>query len=285
VAAVIAVAAVGAPASADAHLTSGTVAVDFRATVSPPRGGGATAVVRARVSATDRALALTVAHGHTATVLSASGATLMRVDARGAHSGRTVVWHDARLRGLPAGVRRARWVVPLVVDGARSRVEGSIWRVRAPRTWPWLLLGLPFALSTALVARSPKRLASACSVFAVLAGVASLAIALSFGASSTASPGLRLESFDEIVFVAVAVVLLLRFTGERRTFAAAAAGLLALVVGGLKITALGHGVVLSVLPAAATRAGVALALWSGVAAAALAAGLLAGSRNPRVGIL
>jgi hypothetical protein len=157
--------------------------------------------------------------------------------------------------------------------------------VRAPRTWPWLLLGLPLLLSTALLARSRRRLATACAAFAGLAGIAWLAIALSFGASSTVSPGLRLESFDEIVFGVVAMVLLARVRGQRQVVAAVAIGCLALVVAGLKIAALQHGVVLSALPSTATRGSVALALWSGVAAAALGAGLLATSSDPRGGEL
>src|SRR5204863_195852 len=68
-------------------------------------------------------------------------------------SGRSFVWHDARVRGLPSGVERGRWAIPLVVDGRRARVTGEIWRVPAPPIWPWLVLGLPFAAATVVALR------------------------------------------------------------------------------------------------------------------------------------
>jgi ABC-type Fe3+ transport system permease subunit len=61
--------------------------------------------------------------------------------------------------------------------------------------------------------------------------------------------------------------------------AAVALGLLALVVGGLKIPALTHGVVLSVLPAPAARTSIAIALWSGVAAVTCGIALLATAQD------
>ena len=34
-------------------------------------------------------------------------------------SHRTVVWHTAGLKGLPPGLNRARWRVPVIIDGGR----------------------------------------------------------------------------------------------------------------------------------------------------------------------
>ena len=268
-AAISAVIALASPAAADAHLRSGVVAVDYRTSVTSPQAA-TPHVVRAQVSPSDRALALTVARGHTVDVLDSSGATSKRIDARQARSDRTLVWHDARLRGLPDGVQRGRWVVPIVVDGARSQVGGSISRVPAPPIWPWLLAGIAFALAAA----RRRRLASACTVCAVTAGLATLAIAAEFGASGSASGGLLLESGDELVFAAVGLIALTRGSDDGQLIAAAALGFLAIVVGGLKAAAFTHGVVLSALPASVTRGSIALALWSGLAAAALAIVLL-----------
>jgi hypothetical protein len=149
-------------------------------------------------------------------------------------------------------------------------MEGRIWRVRAPPAWPWLLLGLPFVVSTGLLMGGPRRhQASASAVFACLAAVATVVIAVGFAASTNASAARVLEGFDEVVFAAIGAVFLLRGGRSRRIAAAVALGFLALIAGGLKVAPLNHGVVLSALPATAARASVALALWSGAAAVAV----------------
>jgi hypothetical protein len=242
-AAVAAVAVLAAPERADAHIRSGIVATDYRAAVLRVPGVPSSAV-EATVSASDLALRLVVARGHVASVPASSGVSVLRLDARRIHTdSRTVVWHDVRLRGLPAGVERGRWSVPLVVDGGTTQIEGRIWRVRAPPSWPWLVLGLPFVVSTAIVLTGPRRrLRVACSIFSGLSVIATTAIAVGFAASGSASLGL---------------------------------GFLALAVGSLKLAALTHGVVLSALPATAARASVVLALWSGAAAVVCGGRLLA----------
>jgi hypothetical protein len=259
------------------------VATDYRAAVvGVPHVP--TSSLRARVYTSDRALGLVVARGHVVSVLASSGAFVLRIDARRIRSSsRTVVWHDERLRGLAAGEARGRWVVPLVVDGTRTRIEGEIWRVRAPPWWPWLVLGLPFIVSTALLLAGPRRhLPFACSAAAGVAVIATLATAVAFAASRSASAGGILEGFDEAMFAAVGVVFLVRGAAERRAIAAVALGFLALVVGCLKLAVLSHGVVLSALPATAARGGVVLALWSGLAAIVLAGPLLADRRRRAV---
>jgi hypothetical protein len=79
VATIATIALLGAPAGAHAHLRSGIVATDYRATVTriPPA-----TVVRVRVYPSDRALGLTVEPGNVVSVLSPSGASLLRVDDR-----------------------------------------------------------------------------------------------------------------------------------------------------------------------------------------------------------
>jgi hypothetical protein len=269
--AAVIVLALAAPTRADAHIRSGIVATDYRAAVlSVPASA-----VRVRVYASDRALGLVVARGHVVSVLASSGAPVMRIDAR--RGSRTVVWHDTRLGELPPSADRGRWVVPLVVDGTRTRIEGRIWRVAAPPLWPWLILGLPFLAATALVlAGSRRRLRFTCGAAAGLAVVTTLVIAVGFAIGRSASVGRLLEGFDEAVLAAVGVVFFVRGASERRAMAAVGLGFLALVVGCLKLAALTHGVVLSALPATATRAGVALALWSGITAVVYGGRLLAG---------
>jgi hypothetical protein len=161
----VAIAALGAPGTASAHIRSGIVAVDYRASVRQPPASGVTA----RVYKSDLALRLTVLSSHRAIVFGYLGEPFLRIDADGtavnvasptaASTGllkqtgqvtgavrwevqskrRFVTWHDARLRGLPSGVDRGHWRIPLSVDGTRVRLEGEIWRVHAP-LWLWCYL-------------------------------------------------------------------------------------------------------------------------------------------------
>src|SRR5438034_7958241 len=152
-----ALAALASPSPAYAHVRTGAVAVDYRVRVFPTR-----LPLSARVYLGDRALRLTVRPGHTVTVLGYGGESFLRIDDAGVtvlksptaaalrltlrrSSGRSYLWHDARVRGLPPGIDRGQWTIPLVVDGRRTRLSGEIRRVEAPSAWPWLALGLPFA--------------------------------------------------------------------------------------------------------------------------------------------
>jgi hypothetical protein len=245
-----------APPAANAHIRSGIVATSYRArfTARPPNG------ITATIYPADRALGVRVAAGHRLVVLAPSGRPLLRI-------GGTAVWHDPRLRGLPPGLSRATWTIPLLLDGRPASLRGELWRVPAPAPWPWPALGVPVLAAFALT--PPTRRVR---VFGLLAAGATVITALAFAAASSASLGRRFEAFDELVSAAVGVGVLLR-GGEPALRAAAAAGLglLALFVGMLRVPALTHGVVLSALPAEAARALVALTLWAGVAAGLAAA--------------
>ena len=187
-------------------------------------------------------------------------------------AGRTFVWHDARVRGLPPGIRHGRWTIPLVVDGKRERIAGEITRVPAPAAWPWLALGVPFVAPTALLLllrRRPRVLDRSAVALAVLTVAALVTTATSFALASNASRGTWVESANEIVFAAVGVAVMARGSRDARVTAAGALGLLGLVVGLSKVPALTHGVVLSALPDTAARVEVALTLWASASATAL----------------
>jgi hypothetical protein len=271
-AAVALLAALAGPAGADAHIRSAVIASDYRANLRRI-SGAPPAVVTARLYASDRALRLDVAARHRVSVLAPSGAALLRLDAR--RGPRRAIWHDPRLRGLPAGQTRAAWRVPLVVDGTPARLEGELWRVRAPAVWPWLALGVPFALALWLARR---RLPAAATAFAACAALATVAVAGAFGAAGSAAPGRVVEALDEVALVAAAVPFLMSGPADRRAMAAVAVGFLALIAGCLHLAALGHGVVFAAVPAPVARAAVALGLWAGAAAAV--AGALA---VPKIG--
>lgn len=258
-----------APPPAQAHIRSGIVALDHRVTVErfPHRA------IRAWVHAGDGALELVVARGHRVSVRTTPGARPVRIEARSGR--RSVVFHDPRLRGLPAGVQDARWAVEVVVNGESGRLQGRISRVPAPGSGPWIGLSLACAVALAVVLAGPRRrLPTACVAFAGLAAVATIAIAVGFGASRTASTGRILEAFDVLLAVLVGLAIMVKGREDRRLMAGVALGLLGLVAGGLKVAALHHGVVLSALPADAARASVVLALSAGAAAVVVGARVL-----------
>src|SRR5436305_4167418 len=140
----IVLAALAIPPAASAHLRSGTVAIDYRASVFAAH----TPAYVASVVQSDRALGLGVKRGHVVVLRGYLGEPVFRLDARGlwvnaasptavvdrlikrsnrvvaagAHwrlisRRESVTWQDARVNGLPPGVSRGVWSVPLLVDG------------------------------------------------------------------------------------------------------------------------------------------------------------------------
>jgi hypothetical protein len=292
----------GTAQSADAHVRSGIVATEYRATVAA-LGAPLRTAVAVRIYETDRAVRLAVAPGHTVTVLARSGEPLLRIDADGLaineasraavdagllrraravpgagpdwrrrSSDRSVVWHDARLRGLPATVDDARWTVPIILDGARLQFEGTIRRVRAPSAWWWLLCAAILGAVAALVLRlwRPSAVRAAWA-FGGLAAAATIAVTLAFALSSSAPDGSRFVALDLLFFAGLGIAAGRGAEAWQRVVAAGGLGLLAVAVGLLRISVLIYGVVLSPLPATATRGLVVLALCAGAGALAAAA--------------
>jgi hypothetical protein len=107
--------------------------------------------------------------------------------------------------------------------------------------------------------------------FGRLAAAATIAVTLTFALSASAPAGSRFVAFDLLVFAGVAIVAGRGDEAWRRVAAAGGLGLLALSVGLLRISVLMYGVVLSPLPATATRGLVVLALCAGAGAIAAAA--------------
>jgi hypothetical protein len=291
--------ALAVPQAAHAHFRTGAVAVDFRARVAPLEPQLLSAL-SARVSASDLALRLTVREGHAVLVRgylgepflrlgghrvevnttspTAAGTGLLKHLPSGSGSGwrllssrSSVVWHDARLRGLPSGVERRAWSVPLVVDGQGARLTGEVWRDHAPAPWPWIVLALPFLAITVwlLILRSGSVVRPATVVLGAIAAVALLVSIAGFALDPNAVAATYIEGGNEAVFALVGMTFLFRGPPGSRAIAGGALGLLAVAVGLTKVPVLLHGVVLSVLPPTAARAGVVLMLAAGVAATAL----------------
>lgn len=78
-AAIVALVWLGSPAAADAHLRSGTVAVDYQARITSVPSAAYTA----QIFTSDRALTLTVHAGHTVVLLGYVGEPVFRLDAGG----------------------------------------------------------------------------------------------------------------------------------------------------------------------------------------------------------
>ena len=277
--AVVTVAVLAWPGSAAAHVRTGKVAVGYRVTIDRvPQG------FSARVYPGDRSLRLTVAPGHTATVrgylgepflrFGPNGVTVLRSSptaaaAKARASGRSVVWHDARVRGTRPG----RWTIPVVVDGRRAALGGTIERVPRPALWPWLAVGVPFVAATALLLRRRRLpdLELAGLGLGALVAAAVAVVATGFALDANATKGRWVEAANELVFAAVAVAVLARGRPQTRVLAAGALGLLGLAVGVSKVPVFTHGIVLAALPGQVVRAALALMLWASAAAVALGA--------------
>ena len=285
--------ALAAPAGADAHLRSGVVAVDYRASVVSPEPA-----VKARIYQSDRALSVTAEAGHTIVILGYLGEPFIRLGAgqvtvnaasltaaglgllRGSRPGTgwrfrsrglTFVWHDRRLRGLPAGVDSKRWAIPIVVDGRSARLTGELERVERPPAWPWIVVGLPFVLVTALllVRRRMSRVRAAAVILGVTSAVGMVATAAGFAFDSYGSGGKWVAAANELVFALVGIAFIMRGSPQVKAIAGGALGFLGLGVGLSKIPVFLHGVVLSVVPATIARLIVSVTIFAGAAATAL----------------
>jgi hypothetical protein len=296
--AVVAVACLIGPGAASAHLRSGTVGVDYRATIASPSTPGYTA----RIYQSDHGLSLAVRPGHVVVMLGYLGEPVVRLDAagewvnaasptalamglidrrhgvdaatprwrlrRGHHA---VMWHDARVQGLPAGVNSGTWTVPLVVDGQRGVMRGKLRRYPDPSPWPWLgVLAAWIGLGAApLVMGGSDRVRAAAMRLAVLAAGAAALAAAALALDAYASPGTWIEALDVIAFLAVGLAVMWR--GPRGLHVAAAiwVGLVSVALGLLDGAVFLHPIVLAVLPAVVMRLLVTTALGAGASAAVL----------------
>ena len=283
---------------AGAHLRSGTVAVDYRASVLTPD----TPAYVAGIYQSDHGLNLTAKRGHVVILLGYLGEPVFRLNAMGLwvnaasptavvaglvtraqrvdastprwrlQRGRdSAVWHDARVQGLPSGVDRRAWSVPLIVDGRRARLEGHLSRVPAPSLWPWLglLAGVLGAGASPVLLRRRELMRPVAIRCAFVAIAASVVIASAFALDTYASPGTWIEGLDEIVFLAVGLGVLLRGPENFRVAAAIGSGLVGVAVGVSKGAVFLHPIVLAVLPGTVIRLTVVAAVGAGLNAAML----------------
>jgi hypothetical protein len=226
-----------------------------------------------RIYESDRAVALTPARGHAVVVRGYLGEPFIRIDKSGtevnaasltatglgllANTGRRTgwvldsgsrvfVWHDRRLRGLPAGVDEGSWRIPLVVDGVPTSVSGVLERVRRPELWVWAIIGLVFALPAAFarVRTNPETAV----VFGLTSAASVLVVSAGFALDKYASTGKWFEFAVKLFFTLIGVVFIVAGSRQVRAAAGGALGLLGLAVGLSMFPVLRHGFVLSGLP-------------------------------------
>jgi hypothetical protein len=288
----------GLPVTAGAHLRSGTVAVDYQASVRHPDPPAYTT----QIFQSDRALGITVRPGHSVVLLGYLGEPVFRLDRAGLwlnltsptaaadrlipktqptaapaprwrlRQGRhSLVWQDARVQGLPAGVARGAWSVPLIVDGRRARLEGQLHRIPSPLLWPWLALLAGILAAAALPMRTGRadRARAEAIGLALLCAVASTVLAIGFALDPYASPGTWVESADGIVFIAVGVGVILQGPRHWHAGAAIGLGLLGVAIGLSKGAVFFHPIALAILPATVVRYAGITTIGAGSGAAAL----------------
>lgn len=296
--AAVAIAFLTVAPAAGAHLRSGTVAVDYRASVLTPD----TRAYVAGIYQSDRGLNLTLKRGHAVVMRGYLGEPVFRLDDRGLwvnaasptavvaglltkaqridastprwrlQRGRdSAVWHDARVQGLPSGVDHGAWSVPLVVDGRLTRLRGYLSRFPSPSLWPWLglLVGLLGASVSPLWLRRRDLMRTGAIGCALVAIAASVVIALAFALDTYASAGTWIEGLDEIAFLAVGLWALLRGPENFELGGAIGSGLLAMAVGLSKGAVFLHPIVLAIVPGTVTRLLIVAAVGAGLTAAML----------------
>lgn len=285
--------ALAAPSTAGAHLRTSRAAVDYRASASARQ-----VPVSVRIYQADLALGLTLQGRHRVIVFGYLGEPFLRLDpdgifvnessptAAGARlvaphprsdtplwelrsQGPSVIWHDARLRGLPAGVTSRTWRIPLLVDGHRTQLEGTIHRVGAPAVWPWLAIGVVIAAAAAFALRRRQLLRLASATVGAVAAAAAVLSAIGFAVASTASQGTWIEGANEAVFAIVGAAVMVRGSSDVKALAGGFLGLIGLASGLVKLPVLLHGIVLSALPGGLARLAVTVAIAAGAAAAVL----------------
>jgi hypothetical protein len=187
---------------------------------------------------------------------------------RGKHS---VTWRDSRAQGLAPGVNFGQWHVPIVVDGRRTVLAGTLRRYPKPPLWPWLVLLGAFIAGSAGIAlgRRDHAIRSAAVALALASAASSVLTAVVFSLDAYASPGTWIASFDEIFFALVGLWALSRGPARWRIPAAIGLGLLSIAVGISKGAIFVHPIVLAIVPGTVARILVTIAIGGGLAAAAL----------------
>lgn len=248
-------------------------------------------MVEARIYRADLAIRLTSRGAHRVVVLGYQGEPFLLLDADGAfvnagsltaagagltrRGGRgwrryarrpSVVWHDARVRAVAAGVERRRWTIPVRVDRVPAQVSGGVRRVPPPPAWPWLVVGGIFAAALLLALRSSGVLRPVTVVFRMDCRCSDRR------ERDRARGVLDRDRADlgrvrhRVAFLLLGAAFLARGSRDSRALSGALLGVFARAIGLTSIPVLLHGLVLSAFPGDVARTAVALAISAGGAA-------------------
>jgi hypothetical protein len=195
-------------------------------------------------------------------------------------SGHSYRWHEHRLHALEPLARGdhattvvGRWRVPLVIDGRRHSLVGTLVFQPPGSGWPWILLacslGAVVAGTLTLSTRAARRTAVVAAVVATV-----LVWTVRIGRELYGRPGVPLTGYVEIALTSlVGVVLLyglLHWDREVHMFTALIVSFGCLYQGLTMLPVLTHAIALTVLPTFVARAGIAAILGLGVGVLAIA---------------
>jgi hypothetical protein len=285
--------ALAVPASAAAHPKSATVALDYRLVLD--HATRALPDVTVRILDGDRSLRIGVRRGRLI-VLGDLGEQMLRIDTTGTWvneasvtaqaarltvtgtgwrrvGGSTFIWHDHRLAPPPYDGGRtgavARFAIPATLNGEHVTLGGAFVRYRRPSPWAWLAgVALVVAAAVAATRLVPKLRSPLALALGILAGVAALTAFVTFGVADAPSGQAAWAQIGLGIALAAAVaVALIRLDGERRIVLAGLVGAAAAAASLGSLGVFRHGVVVSVLPGAASRSVCALAVAAGIASA------------------
>ena len=289
-----AVVALATPAGASAHGRGATVALDYRLVLDPATR--ALAGVSVSIFDGDRSVRVVVDRG-LMVVQGDLGEPMLRISSSGAFANRASVtaaaekivsagrgwkrvspdssftWHEHRLAPPPYDSGStgpvAKFAIPARLNGHQVEIGGTFVRYARPSIWPWAAVAaiVVAALVAALRRRSELR-GQLTTLLGALAGLAGLATLSVFGAAD--APNGRVTWAQFVVAVAIAAVVygvLIRLHGIRRVQLAGFIGLASAVVSLSYLSVFWHGVVISLLPATASRGLLVAGLITGAAAA------------------
>jgi hypothetical protein len=292
----LAVVTLAVPASASAHPKSATVALDYRLVLD--HATRALPNVAVRILDGDRSVRIGVRQGRLV-VLGDLGEQMLRIDTSGTWvneasvtaqaarltksgkgwrriGGSTFTWHDHRLAPPPYDGRRtgtvARFVIPATLNGEHVTLGGAFVRYRRPSPWGWLAaVGLFVAAAVAATRFVPRLRPQFALALGIVAGVAALTAFVTFGVADAPNGQAAWAQIGLGLALAGAVaVALIRLDGERRVVLAGLVGAAAAAASLGSLGVFRHGVIVSVLPGAASRTVCAGAVAAGIASAAAA---------------
>jgi hypothetical protein len=291
----VALAALVLPAQAAAHGRGATIALDYRLALDPSTR--ALPGVHVRVLDGDRDFRVSVDPGVRLVVLGALGEPMLRLDSHGVWvnassptatgdrlvgtgkhgwiritGGHTVAWHDHRLAPPPVSVAGAvgRFAVPVDLDGRKTEISGTFFRVARPAVWPWIIAAAGLVCAIVVAVRRRTLRASLTIGLGTSSGLAALLLVTTFAVRDAPTGGVAWLQLGGAIAVAIVLaVLLVRLHGRARVHAAGVVGAVAAAVSISSLPVFWHGVVISALPAVATRALCVLSVAGGAAAAGL----------------